>query len=360
MGTTGGTNYTIQSLMLLAMYLTDRFSGNLTEPWLNEDTIVNWRNIHHDELYYPPTQPQQLEPLSTCNCVINETDSRVRYCRKEYLYFELNDTYNIEDIHAANYSNPIYGVMEIDLCRKSVKDYVPSKPSTEYCIKINKFVGEIQPTNLTDRFYLKPHGQFVYIQDTVYQRPILVEIRVQKTGSVFVEKVNIGVCGLTMDPRVPPFFSLTLDKGADAVVLVIVLIPLFIVGIILNSHKTIRKKINKYFLSKFPFQLSSEHWYKIVRKEKVSLLHQDHGNLTEHQKLVADICKPKPKKEASIDKEEGNKIFKGIKDSDKKGFFHVRYSDDVDAQINEVFSSVVQTSDKTNLITESIEKEGTV
>ena len=339
------------------MYLTDQFSGNLTEPWLNEDTIVNWRNIYPEELYYPPTQPHELEPLSTCNCDINNTDSRVRYCTLEYLYFELNDTYSEGDIQPDNYSNPVYGNMEIDKCSKFIQNYVPSKPSTEYCMKINKFIGEIQPTNLTNRFHLKPHGQFVYIQNTVYQRPLLVEIKVEKKGNVFVERVNIGVCGLTLDPRVPPYFTLTLEKPSEAIALVVILLPLFIVGILLNSQKTIRKKVNEYFLSKLPYHLSYDHGIKIVKKEKVSLLLKDQGNLTEHQKLVADICRPKPKKEDSVDKEEEKKIFKGIKGSGKKG---VKFSVEIETQIEEQFSAVVQTSDRTNLITESVEPEGNV
>ena len=355
MGATGGTSYTIQHLMLLAMYLTDRFSGNLTEPWLNENTIVNWSKMYPDKLYYPPTQPHELEPLWTCNCIINETESRVRYCKKEYLYFELNNTYNEGDIQRAIYINDIYGNMSIDECINFNPDFVASEYSTKHCLMINKFLGEIQPTNLTDRFLLKPIGRFTYIQNTVYQRPLLVEINVEKKNNLIFKKEKIGVCGLTMDPRVPPYFSLTLDQGSETFTVVIIIIPLFLVGIILNSHKTIRKKINKYFLTKLPYHLSYDHGIRIVKKEKAMLLLQDQANLTEHQKMVADICKPKPKKEDSVDKEEGNRIFRGIKGPGKKGDACVRFNDEMDIEIEEPLSAVVQTNDRTKLITESVE-----
>ena len=210
---TGGTNDTIQHLMLLAMYLTDEFSGNLTQPWLNEYTLVNWDTIHKQQLYYPPTQPHALEPLYTCHCLINSTEERVRYCEKKDLYFELSNATIKENqaITANNYSNAVYGVMVIDYCSKIIPDFVASEQSSDYCIQMNKFIAELQPTNLTNIYSLKPYGQFTYIKDTVFQRPLLVMISTQTVSSVLTQKEQITVCGLTLDPRVPPLFTL-IDK----------------------------------------------------------------------------------------------------------------------------------------------------
>lgn len=313
---TGGTNDTIQHLMLLAMYLTDEFSGNLTQPWLNEYTLVNWDTIHKQQLYYPPTQPHALEPLYTCHCLINSTEERVRYCEKKDLYFELSNATIKENqaITANNYSNAVYGVMVIDYCSKIIPDFVASEQSSDYCIQMNKFIAELQPTNLTNIYSLKPYGQFTYIKDTVFQRPLLVMISTQTVSSVLTQKEQITVCGLTLDPRVPPLFTLKIDKNSQAILpLVFVILGIFIIGVIFNSHRTIRRKFDKHVLSKMPYKMTYNKGLKIEKREKISLLMQDYGNLTEHQKLVASICKQSPKRETSINKEDEDNIFRSLR-----------------------------------------------
>ena len=328
-GMTGGTEDSIQNLILLAMYLTDRFSGTLSTPWLTEDILVNWEKQHPRELYYPPTHPHMLEPLYTCNCDINKTNSEVRYCSRDELYYNLSAMNPINIHYPAAYHNALYGDMNIDNCsafQDELEDYDITLPKTSLCMKINKFIGEIQATNLTDIYYVKPVGRFVYIHETVFRRKLLIKTSVITTGASFWENSIYKVCGLTLDPEIPPLFQTDQeDNFVDiALPILFIILPGFIIGILLYNYKTIYKKIKKHMLSKIPYRLWYKHGFQFEKREDERELLESPKNLSERQKLIEEICKPTSKTQVSFKKDEEESIFKGIRESQVSSKVHVQ------------------------------------